>query len=633
MNNSDWAIDDNGRGAVEEAAPCLGIPTTPTDPDGGLGLVGTLISPAGSSVDDDEAEDDDSDGADAASSAGATVDPEPYLSNQFYTFNQESHRLMSRCILESRYPSLDEIKAATPASVLVSWRGVWKDRNEDTAYATGWKRIQDKLGAAPASLRREESLFFKNNPNQLVPHVQQWQEIAVSCHSKGPDSKHLGLKETIDRIKQVWTVGAKFYGIPEAFIRACLLNCAVCRSEEASGGQGRSKRRRFKYTDTFEVPAKEVPQRLQQLAAKHKVVLCIRQKYIRYKPFMAEVKDYCCHRAGEPNMKKPGVLQRKRYISKRCGCGFRIRAIVPIKDYNQKDKSFTYEDDGKAVFNLYAVHSGHEPGPHEGSARIIHRFVGPANLAIERGEIVCMGTEGADGACFSVTNKVDGHMRLTVSKQIEELKAELGTVISKIPCLPEDTLLSLSQELLGISQKLRSIREASECDKMIVRHHHQDSVFLDDPNDLDDWGDRHEIKSSIVSRRLMNDSDGHDFLSVVGGISHEANSSLRAISGGLSSAECAGSLKLLDWSLPVKEPCEQFSSAEPILSQDEVKSCKDPHLDATHDMSVNGEDENLVGMNVDGYDNESIRWYLDPSPDCGDNLSIALPEGLRHAIV
>ena len=67
---------------------------------------------------------------------------------------------------------------------------------------------------------------------------------------------------------------------------------------------------------------KKVPSRLQQLAAKHKVVLCIRQKYIRYKLFMAKVKDYACHRAGEPAAKKSKILKRESYASKRCGCGF-----------------------------------------------------------------------------------------------------------------------------------------------------------------------------------------------------------------------------------------------------------------------------------------------------------------------
>jgi hypothetical protein len=36
---------------------------------------------------------------------------------------------------------------------------------------------------------------------------------------------------------------------------------------------------------------------------------------------------------------------------------FRIRAIVPIANYNEKDKSFVYVEEGTVVFKLYAVHS------------------------------------------------------------------------------------------------------------------------------------------------------------------------------------------------------------------------------------------------------------------------------------
>ena len=60
------------------------------------------------------------------------ISPKPYISSQFYTFNPESHSLM-----------ILYLRAATPCAVLKLWRAVWKDRNEDTAYLTVWKRIQD----------------------------------------------------------------------------------------------------------------------------------------------------------------------------------------------------------------------------------------------------------------------------------------------------------------------------------------------------------------------------------------------------------------------------------------------------------------------------------------------------------
>ncbi|KAK6142902.1 hypothetical protein DH2020_023250 [Rehmannia glutinosa] len=248
------------------------------------------------------------------------ISPEPHISSQFYTFNKESHALMIQCLIEGRLATPEEIRGATPPPLLSSWRSVWKDRNEDTAYLTAWKRIQDKLtvhvseSAACITGNNSHFLCFKNNSSQYVSHVDQWQDIVMSFHSDA-DFKHLGLKETIERIKQVWTVGAKFYGIPESYIRTCVAACPVC-SDESSGCAPRSKRRRFEYTESFDVPAKEVPVKLQQLAAKHKVVLCIRQKYIRYKPFMAEVK--ITHAIGQVSRlprKKSRILKKEPYTS------------------------------------------------------------------------------------------------------------------------------------------------------------------------------------------------------------------------------------------------------------------------------------------------------------------------------
>ncbi|KAG2241012.1 hypothetical protein Bca52824_096885 [Brassica carinata] len=76
---------------------------------------------------------------------------------------------------------------------------------------------------------------------------------------------------------------------------------------------------------------------------------------------MAEVKDYACHRAGEPASKKSRVLKREPYQSKRCGCGFRIRAIVPIANYNEKDKTFVYEEEGTAVLRCTLFIRGMSP--------------------------------------------------------------------------------------------------------------------------------------------------------------------------------------------------------------------------------------------------------------------------------
>ncbi|VFQ75739.1 unnamed protein product [Cuscuta campestris] len=416
----------------------------------------------------------------------AYISPDPHISSQFYTFNKESHSLMIRCLLEGRPATPEEIRAANPSSVLASWRSVWKDRNEDTAYLTAWKRIQDKLSAHVDNSTGNEYLYFKNNPNQCVSYVDQWHGIVSHLHSDA-ESKHLGPKETLERIKQMWTVGAKFYGIPESYIRVCVSACPVCL-DETSGCAPRGKRRRFEYTESIDVPAKEVPTRLQQLAAKHKVVLCIRQKYIRYKPFMAEVKDYTCHRAGEPaSSKKSKLLKREPYVSKRCGCGFRIRAIVPISNYNEKDKTFVYQEEGMAVFKLYAVHSGHEPGPSDGNARIMHRVVG------HKGGFLMMDQETIYGVREEVDNEDFGDIQHSVLQQLQEARSEIELLEGQIGKLPHELLCSASRELFDIVNRLKNVRECGSrsVGLGLVSEKHDSVDVLVGGNDLVDWGGGH----------------------------------------------------------------------------------------------------------------------------------------------
>lgn len=507
------------------------------------------------------------------------VNPEPHISSQFYTFNIESHSLMIRCILEGRVANPDEIRAATPHAVLNSWRSVWKDRNEDTAYLTAWKRIQDKL-TVHRGQHGNEFLCSKNNSNsQFVSHTSQWQEIVMNFHGDA-DLKHLGLKETIEKIKQVWTVGAKFYGIPESYIRACVAACPVCSDSNASGG-ARSKRRRFEYTESFDVPAKDVPSKLQQLATKHKVVLCIRQKYIRYKPFMAEVKDYACHRAGEPasSSKKSRILKREPYASKRCGCGFRIRAIVPISNYNEKDKTFVYQEEGMAVFKLYAVHSGHEPGPLDGNARIMHRIVGHKGGLLMEQDLDYGMSEDQETDNDNFMGKDDGDLQHTVFQQVKELKNEVGLLEGKITKMPPELLSAVSQELFDVINKVRNVGE-----------YRSKSLGLLSDNDLVDWSGHQRIYGDGKDTDLIEDDDD----------------SFERTLGDVGSWD--DTCKPEKW-LKCNGFDEDCKLTKPIR----------------HDEN---ETDSLVGLQVDSFYPENPKWYdspcgLDPGMECGSN-------GFRH---
>ncbi|CAM0872264.1 unnamed protein product [Alopecurus aequalis] len=574
--------------------------------------------------------------------ASPPIDPTPHISSQFYTFTAASHALMLRCVLAGRPAAAEEVRAATSPSVLASWRAVWKDRNEDTAYLTAWKRIQDKL-AASADGRH---LHFKTNPAQRVSHVGQWRDIVSEAHADLDLLRHLGVKDTVERIRQAWTVGAKFYGIPESFVRVCIAACPICKAapagqpDSAISSPGRGKRRRrFEYTETLDVPARDVPRRLQQLAAKHKVVLCIRQKYIRYKPFMAEVKDYACHRAGVPTSssgntgsssasaseaKKTRGLKREPYQSKRCGCGFRIRAIVPIANYNEKDKSFVYLEEGTAVFKLYAVHSGHEPGPLDGNARIVHRLVGHKGTFEFDPDIYDVNEEG--DPTFAIKGDIDVDIddsHQAVLQQVRDLRAEVVSLEGKVPKMHPELLGSLSSELSELLHRIKKFN--------LDGNAYQPDEALMMGNEVGGWGtgdvsqhlDHHD--GAFCKDDEMLDDDDTDFGSSLGPI----------VSWDRMAAECEDRKMLLGDS----PKCDKWMLKESVGDFDEksILNCGDE--DGVEDSKIIKplmhddtmvSDSSLLGINVEGF-YSGPKWYdspvgLDSSGDAGD-------ASFRHGLV
>ncbi|PUZ41931.1 hypothetical protein GQ55_9G543100 [Panicum hallii var. hallii] len=575
-------------------------------------------------------------GASAPFALLPAIDPAPHISSQFYTFSAASYGLMLRCILAGRPASSDEIRSATSLSVLASWRAVWKDRNEDTAYLTAWKRIQDKL-ATSADGRH---LHFKTNAAQRVSHVGMWRDIVSEAHADPDLLRHLAFKDTVDRIKQSWTVGAKFYGIPESFIRVCVAACPVCKAapagqpDSAISSPGRGKRRRrFEYTETLDVPARDVPRRLQQLAAKHKVVLCIRQKYIRYKPFMAEVKDYACHRAGVPTSsagtaasssasnsegKKARVLKREPYQSKRCGCGFRIRAIVPIANYNEKDKTFVYLEEGTAVFKLYAVHSGHEPGPLDGNARIVHRLVGHKGALEFDPDIYGVNEEGDPTFSAKGDEDVDiDDSHQAVLQQVRDLRSEVLLLEGKVAKMHPELLGPLSTELSEVLHRIRKFNLESNV-------YQPEETMMVGNEEVGGWGvgdvsrhlDQHD--GAFCKDDEMLDDDDTDFGSSLGPI----------VSWDRMAAECEDRKMLMGdspkcdkWML--KDDVGDFD-AKSILNCGDDDGVEDSKIikPLMHDDTM-VTDPSLVGIHVEGF-YTGTKWYdspvcLDSSVDAGDS--------------
>ncbi|CAI9103770.1 OLC1v1002318C1 [Oldenlandia corymbosa var. corymbosa] len=533
------------------------------------------------------------------------ISPEAHMSSSFYTFNKESHCLMLQCLRDCRLATAEEVRAATPDSVLSSWRAVWRDRNEDTAYLTAWKRIQDKLSIHVDPMNGNEFLCFKTNYNQFIPYVDQWHDIVMNCHCDD-DFRHLGVKETVEGIKQTWTVGAKFYGIPESFIRSCVLACPIC-SDESSGCAPRNKRRRFEYTESFEVPAKDVPTRLQQLATKHKVVLCIRQKYIRYKPFMAEVKDYACHRAGEPaSSKKSRSLKREPYASKRCGCGFRIRAIVPISNYSEKEKTFIYEEEGTAVFKLYAKHTGHQPGPLDGNARIMHRVVGhKGGIMLEQDAFHGMSDE-AEIERFGFLGNNE-NLQHSVLHQMCELRNELGFLEGKIGKIPPEALASVSRDLYDIVHKLRNVGEYGSKTMELLQDKHDSVGVLVGENDLGEWAEHQHSRLYGDGKNVeLLDDDDDSFGRTLGDVPWEQIRTGSRIEKDLLSDSC----KAEKWLSPGE------------FDEKSMLDCGDSKMTkrVRHGETL---DAGLGGIQVDNFYPENPKWFDPPcglgsSADCGD---------------
>jgi hypothetical protein len=156
---------------------------------------------------------------------------------------------MLRCVPAGRPASADEVRAVRPRLVARGLEGPQRGH-----------RLPHGVEAHPGQARRVRHLHFKSNASQRVSHVGMWRAIVSQAHADPDMLRHLAFKDTLDRIKQSWTVGAKFYGIPESFIRVSVAACPICKAapacqpDSAVSSPGRGKRRRrFEYTETLEM--------------------------------------------------------------------------------------------------------------------------------------------------------------------------------------------------------------------------------------------------------------------------------------------------------------------------------------------------------------------------------------------
>jgi len=245
---------------------------------------------------------------------------------------------------------------------------------------------------------------------------------------------------------------------------------------------------------------------------------------------------------------------------------------------------------------------------------------------------VYINEEGDD---FAVIEKEEQDLCLAVMKQIEELKMELGYLEGKITNMAEDLLLPLSHDLCAVTQRLRIVEEASRSDEMIVDKQHSDELFLRDPGGLSEWGDSPHNKNKEAAEMIR--EDNNTFQTTVDSMSRQSQ---RQRLGGLPKKKMPRDYNNNNsdkWPLSVKEAYDQFDEKSLLVCED-TKLCRTSDTDI-RDADTVVDDGHLVGLHVDGYYQDNIKWYegmscgLDPSVDCGDSLAQAAQEGFRHAIV
>lgn len=280
-----------------------------------------------------------------------------------------------------------------------------------------------------------------------------------------------------------------------------------------------------------------------------------------------------------------------------------------------------YQDEGTAVFKLYAVHSGHEPGPLDGNARIIHRVVGHKGSFIDDQDTVygVSGDVELDG--FSLMGKDEDDSHLAVLQQLQELRAEIGVLEGKISKVPLELISSVSQELSDILSRVKNLGEdVSHPSGLLLAKQHSDDVLVDG-SELARWGDPHHdrIYGDGKDSELIHDEDD-TFEPTLGGVPPwdrmETECRDRKV---LMRDSCKSDKWLKDFD---DKSLKDFDEKN-ILDCEELKLIKPIRHDGTIVT-----DANLVGIQVDGFYQENTKWYdspcgLDPSADCGDG-------GYRH---
>ncbi|KAI8487051.1 hypothetical protein Bbelb_353110 [Branchiostoma belcheri] len=107
----------------------------------------------------------------------------------------------------------------------------------------------------------------------------------------------------------------------------------------------------------YELPQDQLDKHLEDICEQHSVHLIVRKarkckiKGTNGTIYEGKKKVFACHRSGAPNRKRK--TKRKRQVSKKVGCSFRVKVLVPDNT------------DIPLKIYLHSVHSNHTPGSTE----------------------------------------------------------------------------------------------------------------------------------------------------------------------------------------------------------------------------------------------------------------------------
>ena len=205
-----------------------------------------------------------------------------------FIFTKSSLALMIQCVVSGLQPSFLQIRTADPNFLPVLHRhGRPVDPNDHVHIVERWARLQRNLKV----LDSPHGLLLSPSSDKMgrgITSSDLWHSIVKQAHCY-VSGKHSSLKSTVHFIREQWSTDVRVGGIPHSFIERCIQSCATC------SGLGPF------WDEVVKVPLEQLQDTLNNICAKHIVVLRVRSKR---QTTSSIVTYYYCHRGGKQRIRK-----------------------------------------------------------------------------------------------------------------------------------------------------------------------------------------------------------------------------------------------------------------------------------------------------------------------------------------